>query len=249
MTKKTAAPIYKMKAKLADSETMLLHEENMANTLTANLNALMYSDLSRPFAIDTNNVMKNYRGVNFHSVKDSIENKRSDIQRMNNQISSMKLNQTLTLSQAKPEYGFRFDHSSSFGSTGGNMYAVMAQVKIPVSWSTRGYKSEVKAMGFDITAMEQDKQAMVSMAANMVNMLALELNTEYTELKNYSERVIPAYKKSFDANLLAYSQNTGDLMRAVLSWDDLQMAQMEYLRHLSMLLKAQADYEREMQIR
>ena len=241
--------IYKMKAKQADAETMLIHEENMATSLTAELNSLMYVDLSQQFSLDTNNLLKNYRGANFLSVKDSVEKKRSDIQRMNSEISSMKLNQTLTLSQAKPEYGFRFDHSSSFGNSSGGMYDAMVQIKIPVSWSTRGYKSEAKAMGFDIQAMEQDKQAMVNMANNMVNMLILELNTEYNEIDSYTKKVIPAYKKSFDANLLAYSQNTGDLMKAVLAWDDLQMAQIAYLKHFGILLKAQADYEREMQIR
>ena len=239
--------IYKMKAKLADAETMLIHEENMANSLTAELNSLMYSDLSQQFSIDTNNLLKNYRGANFLSVKDSVEKKRSDIQRMNSEISSMKLNQTLTLSQARPEFGARYEHTSTFGN--GGMYAVMLQMKIPVSWSTRGYKSEAKAMGFEITSMEQDKQAMINMANNMVNMLILELNTEYNEIDSYTKKVIPAYKKSFDANLLAYSQNTGDLMKAVLAWGDLQMAQMEYLKHFGILLKAQADYEREMQIR
>lgn len=239
--------IYKMKAKLADAETMLIHEQNMVNTLTADLNYLMYQDLSTTFSLDTNNLVKNYRSVTFLSVKDSLETKRSDIQVMNSEISSMKLNQTLALAQSKPEFGFRYEHTSAFGN--GGMYAMMAQVKIPMPWSARGYKSEAKAMGFEIQAMEQDKQAMLSMANNMVNMLILELNTEYLEVDNYTKKVLPAYKKSFDANLLAYSQNTGDLMKAVLAWEDLQMAQMEYLEHFGILLKAQAEYEREMQIR
>ncbi|MBI3503181.1 MAG: TolC family protein [Bacteroidetes bacterium] len=240
--------IYKMKARLADSQTMLLHEQNLANSLTAEMNSLMFSDLSQQFLLDTNNLIKNYKGVKFLSVKDSLEKKRSDIQKMNSEISSMKLNQTLASLQGKPTYGVRLEHTTSFGSSA--MYDAMFQMSIPIfAKSKNWYKSEAKSMGFEISAMEQDKQAMLNMANNMVNVLLLALNTEYAETENYTKNVLPAYKKSFDANLLAYSQNTGDLMKVILALDDLQMGQMKYLEHLGILLKAQADYEKEMQIR
>jgi hypothetical protein len=80
-------------------------------------------------------------------------------------------------------------------------------------------------------------------------MLLIEFNSAYTEVENYSKRVVPSYKKSFETNILAYSQNTGDLMKVILAWDDLQMAQMKYVEYLGTLLKLQAEYEREMQIR
>lgn len=240
--------IYKVKARLSDSETMLIHETNMAKTLSADLNYLMYQDLSATFSLDTNNLVKNYRSATFLSVKDSLEKKRSDIQKMNSEISSMKLNQTLTSMKSKPEYGMKYAHTTTFGN--GGMYALMLSMNIPfASWSARGYKSEAKAMGFDIQAMEQEKQAMLNMAGEMVNMLILELQSEYAEVDNYTKKIIPAYKKSFDANLLAYSQNTGDLMKVILALDDLQMAKTEYLKHFGILLNAQAEYEREMQIR
>ena len=38
-------------------------------------------------------------------------------------------------------------------------------------------------------------------------------------------------------------------MKAVLAWDELLMAQMEFIKHLETLLKVQAEYEREAQIR
>ncbi len=240
--------IYKMKARLADTQTMLVHEENMVKSLTSELNYLMSADLSSQFALDTNNVIKNYRNLSLLIVKDSLETKRSDVQRMNAEINSMKLNQTLMSMQGKPDYGFRLEHSAVMN--GMSMYAVMFYMTVPiVKWSAKGYKSEVKSMNFSVQAMEQDKQAMLNMAAQMVNMLIIEMNSEYAEVDNYSKNVIPAYKKSFDANILTYSQNTGDLMKVILAWDDMQMAQMEYLKHLGVLLKTQADYEKEMQVR
>ncbi|HKR03106.1 MAG TPA: TolC family protein [Bacteroidia bacterium] len=240
--------IYKTKARLTDSQTMLLHEENMVKSLTVTLNYLMNSDVNQQFDVDTNNLVKNYREKNLFPLKDSLALIRSDIQRINSEISNTTLNRTLMSLQSKPEYGFRFEHTAMF--SGKDLYAAMFMVSVPIfSKSSRGYKSEVKAMGFEISAMEQDKQAMLNMANQMVTMIVLELNTEYAEVDNYRNKVIPAYKKSFDTNLLSYSQNTGELMKALLAWDDLQMAQMKYLEHLGILLKAQAEYEKEMQIR
>ncbi len=239
--------IYKMKARLANGQSMLIHEENMVKSLTLEMNYLMNVDLNQQFSLDTSNIVKDYKNTPMLGSKDALE-KRSDVQRMSSEISSMKLNQTLTAMRSRPDYSMRYEHSAVLN--GMDMYAVMFSMTIPiVSWSSKGYRSEAKAMDFSIQAMEQDKQSMINMANQMVNMLILEINSEYAEIDNYTKNVIPAYKKSLEANLLAYSQNTGDLMKVILAWDDLQMAQMEYLKHLGTLLKAQTEYEREMEIR
>jgi len=241
--------VYKTKARLADSETMLVHEQNMVKSLTVTLNYLMNTDVNAQFDIDSIGIIKNYRGKNLFPPRDSLAAMRSDILKVTSEISSMTLNQNLMSLQGKPGYGFRFEHHAML--TGGQpLYAAMFMMKIPIfSKSAYGYKSEAKAMGYEISAMAQDKEAMINSVNQMVTMLALELNTEYTEVDNYQNKVIPAYKKSFDTYLLSYSQNTGELMKVLLAWDDLQMAQMEYLKHLGVLLKAQAGYEKEMQIR
>ena len=252
--------IYKMKARLADTENQLIQEEYMVKSLTANINYLMNADLNQEFSIDTNHVVKNYRNKTFLAGKDSLEQKRSDILGMSSQISSIKLNQTLSSMKSRTDYGIRFYHNQNFGGKDmltsmnimppKNMYAIMFMMNIPiVSWSSHGYKSEVKAMGYEISAMEQDRQAMINMANQSVNMNILQLNAEYTEVENYLNKVVPAYKKSFDVNLLSYSQNTNDLMKVVLALDDLQEAQMQYITHIGLLLKAQEEYEKEMQIR
>jgi outer membrane protein TolC len=240
--------VYKMKARLAESETMLVHEENMIISLNVTLNYLMNEEVNNQFAIDTSYIIKNYRTKNLYPIKDSLALKRSDILKINSEISSMTLNQSLTSFQSKPGYGFRFEHTAFF--EGKDHYAGMFMMSIPLfSKSTRVYKSEAKAIGLEINAMEQELQALVNSTNQMVTTLTLELNTEYAEVDNYKNKVIPAYRKSFEANLRAYSQNTGMLMQALLAWDDLQMAEMKYIEHLGILLKAQAEYEKEMQIR
>lgn len=240
--------IYKMKARLAETETMLINEENMVKSFTNELNYLMGADLGQTFSLDTNNLLKDYRSQSILGSRELLESSRSDIQKMNSEITSMKLNQKMAAMMSKPEFEVSATHMTRIGKP--DMFAVGAMVMIPIApWSSKGYKSEVKSMGFTIQAMEQDKQAMINMASQMVSMLLIEFNSAYTEVENYSKRVVPSYKKSFETNILAYSQNTGDLMKVILAWDDLQMAQMKYVEYLGTLLKLQAEYEREMQIR
>ncbi|HEY4799337.1 MAG TPA: TolC family protein, partial [Bacteroidia bacterium] len=185
--------IYKMKARLADEETQLVQEENTKQEFTSGMNYLMAADPEQLFLLDTNRLIKNYSGVNYLSAKDSLEKKRSDVQRMNSEIKSMKLNQSLTLMQSKPDYGIKLQHGLMSGNMLMNQYMAMFQMNIPfASWSARGYKSEAKAIGFEITAAEQDKQAMLNEAGNMVNNLLRELHSEFTVVNNYTSTIIPA---------------------------------------------------------
>src|SRR5258705_3255913 len=104
--------IYKTKARLAGSEAMLLHEQNMVKSLTVTLNYLMNTDVNAQLDIDTSGIVKNYRIKNLFPLRDSLALKRSDILKMTNEISSMTLNQKLMLMYGKPDYGFRFEHTA-----------------------------------------------------------------------------------------------------------------------------------------
>ena len=249
ISKGDLAIIYRLKARLTENESMLIHEQNMIRSETAILNYLMNEDVNQIFNIDTANLLKNYRGLNSEMKMDSLDCKRSDIMKMNNQINSMKLNQTIMAMRSKPELGIKLEDYTKFGGRP-DAYSIMGTMTIPIApWSSKGYKSEVKAMNYSIAAMEQNKLNMVNMAKQMIKMYLIELESEYKELDNYERQVVPAYKKSLDANLLSYGQNTNDLNMTLMAWDDLQMAQMEYLKHLDAYFKIQTGYEKELQIR
>jgi len=111
------------------------------------------------------------------------------------------------------------------------------------------YQSQVRAMDFTIAGMEQEKQDNINMAKQAIAAYQIELESEQKEVDYYQKQVIPNFKKSLDVGLLAYGQNTSDMNMILLSWDDLQQAQLEYLTHLDTYLKMQTAYEREMQIR
>ena len=240
--------VYKTKARLEEANTMMINEYHMIDMENIELNFLMATELTHPFSIDTNNLLKDYGNKNLLESINTIEDARSDIQKMNSQISSMRFNQKLMSSMGKPEYEIGAKHYFMTGSP--DMYAIEFMMMIPIApWSAKGYKSKVKAMDYEIASMEQDKINMLSMARQMVMLTTHEYSNEHVAAENYRNKIIPAYQKSFDAALLSYSQNTGDLMQALLALDALQMAQLEYLKHLGNLLKAQAEYEKEMQIR
>jgi outer membrane protein TolC len=243
------ASVYRLKARLTENQTMVVHEQNMIRSETATLNYLMNEDINKTFDIDTNNLVKNYRALKSDMKMDSLDCKRSDIMRMNSQINSMKLNQSVLALESKPIFGMRLENYTKFGGRP-DAYSIMGTMTIPIApWSSRGYKSQVKSMGFTVDAMEQNKQNMINMAKQMIKMYLIELESEYKELDNYTTLVIPAYKKSLDASLLSYGQNTNDLNMTLMTWDDLQMAQMEYLKHLDTYFNIQAQYEKEVQIR
>jgi outer membrane protein TolC len=256
------ASIYMLKAKLGDKELQLVRDASDIKNNLVNLNFLMNVDVDRTFSIDTNNILKNYRNL-IPLMKDSIEHRRSDIMQMNAIINSMTLNQTMMSLQGRPTFGLKFEHFEVFEkqvmytATGPmpmetrmpNMFSIMGTMTIPfASWSARGYKSNVNAMKYNIIADEQIKQNMVNMTYQKIKMLSINMNSEYLQTDNYSKKIIPAYQKSVDANLLAYGQNTGSLSMVLLAYNDLQMAQLEYLNHLQLLLNVQVDYEKEMQM-
>lgn len=242
------ASIFKLKARLADKETKLVHDENMIKSYMATMNYLMNTDVNQTFSIDTMNVTKDYKDLLFIYNKDSIECKRSDIMQMNSMINSMKLNQNVMSLRSKPIFGLKAEHFAIPQKP--DMFSIMGTMTIPIApWSAKGYKSEVKAMGFQVAAMEMEKQNMINMTSQMIKMLVIEMNSEYQEIDNYKNKVLPAYRKSFDSYLLSYGQNTSDAFMVLMAYDDLQMAQMEYIKHLETLLKVQVDYEKELQIR
>jgi outer membrane protein TolC len=243
------AAVYRLKARLTENETMVVHEQNMIRSQTATLNYLMSEDVNKTFDIDTANLVKNYRALKSDMKMDSLDCKRSDVMRMNSQINAMKLNQTVMALESKPIFGVRLENYTKFGGRP-DAYSVMGTMTIPIApWSSKGYKSQVKSIGFSIDAMEQNKQNMINMAKQMIKMYLIELESEYKELDNYNYLVIPAYKKSLDANFLSYGQNTNELNMTLMAWDDLQMAQMEYLKHLDTYFNIQAQYEKEVQVR
>lgn len=234
--------IFKAKAKLEElknMETMLISTIAESNI---GLNTLMNRDVNTSFTVDTTLTLKDYELKSIYTDTSAV--KRSDILSMQNNINSMKLNKELMYSQRKPDFGVQFSHMQMLNMP--SQYSLMGMMTIPiVPWSSKMYKSEVKSMSFEIEAMTKEKEGMQLMALRMINEKLVMLKYGKTQLSNFKSGIIPMYNKNFEANLLAYKQNTSNLFVLLDSWEMLLMKKMEYYNKTLEVLKIEADYEYE----
>lgn len=237
--------IYKAKARLTELNNMVLMLTSSIAESNINLNILLLRDLNIEFSIDTLVSLKEY-SFNLSEL-DSVP-LRSDLTLISNYINSMKLEQKVMNTDAKPDFGVRVEHMYMFGMP--NQWSAMGMITIPiVPWASKMYKTESESMGFQILAMEQEKQDMELMAKRMVAEKYAMLYYETLQYKNFLSDILPAYENNLQANLLAYRQNTGDFFVLLDAWEMLLMKKLEANDTLFNALKLEAEYEYEKEIR
>lgn len=237
--------IYTAKARLAELNNMLLMLNGFIAESNIGLNILMVRDVNTSFRIDTLVVPKNY-SINLADTS-SVSN-RSDITALNKYIQSMKLEQKVMKIGNRPDFGVRAEHMQMFGMP--NQWSVMGMMTIPiVPWSSKMYRSETKSIGFQIQSMELEKQTMELMAKRMLSDKLTMLSYENAQYQSYTKNIIPAYEKNLQANILAYKQNTGDYFVLLDAWEMLLMKKLEAYDKLFNILKLEAEYEYEKEIK
>ena len=237
--------IYKAKARLAELNNMLLMLEGAIAESNIGLNILLVRDVNTIFKIDTLIVPINY---SFTFVDTTNVLNRSDITALNNYIHSMKLEQKIMKIGVRPDFGVRAEHMQMFGMP--NQWSVMGMMTLPiVPWASKMYRSETKSIGFQIQSMEQEKQTMQLMATRMSTEKLTMLNYENAQYQSYTKNIIPAYENNLQANLLAFKQNTGDFFVLLDAWEMLLMKKLESYDKLLNILKLEAEYGYEKEIR
>lgn len=237
--------IYKAKAKLAELKNMQYMLLGIIAESNIGLNILMVQNVNAVFKIDTLILPNNYSLTLTDT--DSIAT-RSDITAMSKYILTMKFEQNVMRIGNRPDFGIRAEHAKMFGMP--NQWSVMGMVTIPiVPWSSKMYKSETKSMEYQIQSMELEKQKMELMAKRILTEKLTMLNYETGQYKNYRSEIIPAFENNLQANLLAYKQNTGDFFVLLDAWEMLLMKKMEMYDRLFNILKFEAEYEYEREIR
>lgn len=235
--------IYKAQAKITDLKNMKSMLNSQIAESNIGLNILMNRDINTSFSIDTSIELNNYETFLF---TDTASVRRSDVLSVENSIASMTLNQKYMSSFRKPDFGFKVQHMQMFGMP--NQFSAMGMITIPiVPWSSKMYKSDVKSMGFEIAAMQKEKETMQLMALKMSSEKLTMLRFEKQQLNNYVVEIIPSYQKNLETSLLAYKQNAGSFFILIDAWDMKLMKQMEYLDKLNSVLKLQAEYEFEIE--
>lgn len=237
--------IYKAKARLAELNNMLLMLDGAIAESNIGLNILMVRDVNTTFQIDTLIAPVNYS----FSIADTANvSNRSDITALNKYIQSMKLEQKVMKIGVRPDFGIRADHAQMLGMP--SQWSVMGMMTLPiVPWASKMYRSETKSIGFQIQSMEQEKQTMQLMATRMSAEKLTMINYENAQYQSYTKNIIPAYENNLQANLLAFKQNTGDFFVLLDAWEMLLMKKLEAYDKLFNILKLEAEYEYEMEVK
>lgn len=238
--------IYKARAKLSDLHALQVKMSSTADQAVATLNSLMNFPADTPLKIDTT-VDLTAMPANILPV-DSIyvETHRSDIRSISDEIRSMQLKKEATAAMNKPEFGLTWDNMRMNG--GMYMYNAMVMLSIPlVPWFSKGYRSEIRAMDFEVQAMQKMQDSQVQQAMGNIRKERLGLQSELTELELFRNEVIPAYEKTWQANLNALSENTGDIYETLMAWNELTLKRMEYYDKLEEVLNEKVILESEIQ--
>ncbi|MBC8053890.1 MAG: TolC family protein [Sphingobacteriaceae bacterium] len=235
--------VFKAEGRLAEADNMILMTESQIRANKIALNALMNRQPTAALEIDT------AYNVSFTPLAqlDStyLAETRSDIRHMEHNIHSMRANIKQMQQEAKPDFKLRFDHMSNYSAMMPRQFTVMGMLSLPiVPWASKMYKSEIKAMNFEIEAMRQQKKGMVTEMLAMARSMETELNAMQKQLENYEGKILPVLRKSLDVSMLSYQENKMDLSMVIDGWEALNMTQMNYLDALQRYYKMITEYEK-----
>lgn len=237
--------VYKADAKIEENRNMIRMQEGTIAKARAWLNSLMNAPGNDPFEVDTTYSPEFLPAASYDTA--ALSGVRKDILRMNESIRSMQLNIESMKTQRKPDFRIRFDHMYPLDAVMPNAYSVMGMISIPIApWSSKMYKSEIKAMQFNIQSMEKEKAAMLQETQGMLYGMQYEIESMRTRVKALEEKVIPSLQKTLDANFITYQENKMQLTQVIDAWEALVMMQMNVLDEKLKLYEMIVDYEKEL---
>ncbi|MBS1558710.1 MAG: TolC family protein [Bacteroidetes bacterium] len=235
--------IYKAQGRLSEVQNRMLTNDNEIIQKNIILNQLMNVSKEIRYQIDTTNHYRNF----IPELPDTatFAQNRSDIKKIDGTIYSMRLNQQLERSQAKPDFTISYNHMFPLGSGMPGQYMLLGMVSIPIApWSSKMYKSNVKGMEGQIEAMKYERESVLNelqgMTAGMVN----EIETLREQVFNYEKKIIPALQKNYETLLLAYQENREELYAVMDAYEARLMAQIQYFDTLSRYFETAVNYEK-----
>lgn len=238
--------IYKARARLGDLQSNRIKLESKVRQSVVILNALMDRNVSGPLQIDTSeNVLE--KQMNILRIDSTyVLNHRSDILHITHEINSMRLKTDIESANAKPVFGITWDNMQMNG--GHYMYNAMAMISIPVApWFSKGYHAKVQSMDYQIQAMQKIQENKMQQALGNIHKDWLNYQSAQKDLQIFQEDVIPAYEKTYQSYMSAFSENTGDIYETLSAWNDLTQKKMEYYNKVADLLNIRVMLEAEMQ--
>lgn len=236
--------IYKVEGQLAENRNQIEQQKGNIRRIKTVLNSLMNLSLDFDFKLDSAYVPE----VKFQLSHDTayIADRRADILKMDKSIQSMHLDIEALNLQKRPDLSIRFDHMSPLAKGGmPNSYSVMGMISLPTPWSSKMYKSESKAVEYDILAMEKEKSAMLQQTQGMLQGMHYEIQSMEKQIRGLEEKVIPALQKAFDAYFVNYQENKLELPVVIDAWDALLLMKVRVLEEKLNMYDLIIDYEKE----
>lgn len=242
----TLPNIYKARARLSDLESTRIKISSVVTQATATMNSLMNRPADSALLVDTSAGLGN-KQVDILQVDSAfVLAHRSDIMHTVDEIHSMELEKKVSAAAAKPVFGITWDNMRM--NSGMYMYNAMAMVSIPIApWFSKGYRSKIHSIDYQIDATQKMKASQVLEAVGNIRKDWLNLQSSRKDLQLFQTKVIPAYAKTYQANLNAFSENTGNIYETLMAWNDLTMKKMEYYDKLANMLNISVVLETEMQ--
>lgn len=237
--------VYKASAKIEENQNMIRMQRGDIAKAKAWLNSLMNLPGNQELEIDTNFTPKFIPESGLDTTL--LARQRKDILQMEQNIRSMKLGVGAMKAQAKPDFKLRFDHMSPLGGMMPKAYSVMGMISIPIApWASRMYKSEVKAMNYEIQAMEKERSGMLQESQGMLYGMQYEIQSMEKRIAAMEDKIVPALKKTMDADFANYQENKLQITAVMGSWEALTMMQNNVLDEKMKLYQMIIDYEKEL---
>lgn len=239
--------VYKAEGRLHEVENMILMTKGEIEGAGYQLKTLMNLNDDVPIQVDTS-LKIHFHPKQVFSDTVSLDEQRSDIKQIDRTIESMRLNQQLQKSQSKPDFKIRFDHMYPRGSGMPQQFTLMGMISIPIApWSSKGYRSEVAGIGYEIEAMKKSREAILNETKGELASMSAQLIRHQQELENYEMKIIPALKKNYQTLMLAFEENREQLPIVIDAWEAMNMAQMQFLDQLEEHYLMIVNYEKELE--
>lgn len=240
--------IYKSKSRLGDLSNMRQMQLSLIQVATIGLNTLMNREATMRFKIDTSAILNDYEVAGPGRPDSTFVVQRSDIKAVASTIQSMRRDQVARAAMRKPDFTIGFTHNQMLGMP--KTWSLMGGISLPiVPWTSKGWKSEIRMLDFEISAMQREKETMALMARQMMAERLSMLGYEKKQYNTFGTTILPELRKNVETALLQYRQTTGNLFVLLDAWDMLLMKRMEQQDKLGTVMQLEAQYEYEIEKR
>jgi outer membrane protein TolC len=235
---------YKATARYSELENMTVMIQNEISQKRIMLNTLMARDKNTAFEIGTTFKFIDVNGMQSDTA--SLSKNRSDVKAIEKTIALNQLKIEAEKSKFLPEFGVKYDHMFAFGQQP-QQFSLMGMVNIPMPWSTKMNKANINSFKIKNESLNWQKQMILNEATGMISGMTTELNTLKKQYEISEKTIIPALRGSYDSSVLAWQNNTGDLLDVLDAWEAVNMSQMDSLDKLQAIFTAKVEIERQLE--